>query len=76
MILFLSFKVTKEDVDNSRPDTSLLCLKFKVTFKGHQELTDLELTFNGMRDEDSLVIFSYDLQSGMDNINRYINILI
>ena len=61
----------------TQPDTNVLpYLKFKVTLKDHQKLTDLELTFNGMREMISLVITSDELQDGMDNINRYINILI
>ena len=56
-------KVTKEDVDNSNVDTALLFLKLKVTSKAEQKvLTDLELTFKGMSDANSLTIASYELQ--------------
>lgn len=57
-------KVTKEDVDNSRPDTALLYLKFEVTRKAEQQkLSNLKLTFKGMRDDESLTITSDELQS-------------
>ena len=56
-------KVTKEAVDNSHPDTALRYLKFVATLKSEQEnISDLKLTFKGMRDEESLIIPSYDLQ--------------
>ena len=56
-------KVTKEDVDNSRPDTALLYLKFEVTRKAEQQkLSNLKLTFKGMRDDESLTITSDELQ--------------
>ena len=61
-------KVAKEDVDNSSPDATLLSLKFEVTLKAEQkELKDLQLTFNGMRDENTLTITSYQLQSMQSN---------
>ena len=56
-------KVTKEAVDNSRPNTALLFLKFRAILKAEQKLSDLKLTFKGMRDEDTLIITSDDLQS-------------
>ena len=56
-------KVTKEDVDNSHPDTALLYLKFEATHKTEQEkLSNLKLTFKGMRDEESVTITSDELQ--------------
>ena len=72
-------KVTKEDVDKSRPDTALLYLYYEVTLKANQEkFTNLELTFKGMRDEESIIIItSDDLQSmasqiGMIHKNIYL----
>ena len=71
-------KVTKEDVDKSQPDNALLHFYFEVTLKVEQkELTDLELTFKGMRDENRLIITSYQLQSvegnaGMIYKNTYL----
>ena len=57
------YKVTKEAVDKSHPDTALLYLKFKATLKAEQMLSDLELTFKGMKDEESLIITTDDLKS-------------
>ena len=56
-------KVTKEAVDKSHPDTTLHFLKFKATLKAEQKLSDLKLTFKGMRDEESLIITSHELQN-------------
>ena len=57
-------KVTKEAVDSSRLDTALLYLKFEATHKAEQEkLSNLKLTFKGMRDDESLTITSNELQS-------------
>ena len=61
--IYICYKVTKEDVYNSCPDTALCYLKFQATLKSKQEnISDLELTFNGMRDEKTVTIPSYDLQ--------------
>ena len=70
MIQLIFFdKVTKEAVDNSRPDTVLLCLTFEATLKADQELSDLELAFKGMREEESVIIniTSFQLQSIQNN---------
>ena len=57
-------KVTKEDVDKSRPDTALLYLKFEATHKAEQKkLSNLRITFKGTRDEESVIITSGELQS-------------
>ena len=55
-------KVSKKVVDKCQPDTALPCLKFIAFLKDDKKVTDLELTFKGMRKETSLVIASYDLQ--------------
>ena len=62
-------KVTKEAVDNSRPDTALLCLTFEATLKTNQEVSDIELTFKGMSEEESVIIniTSFQLQSMQNN---------
>ena len=61
-------KVTKKDVDESRPDTSLLFLKFRATLKAEQnEPTDLELIFTGMSDAKSLTVTSDELQPSQDS---------
>ena len=72
-------KVTKKAVDKSQPDTALLYLKFKASLKPSENLADLELTFNGMRDGESLVITSNELEAiqgktGMNIRICYINI--
>ena len=60
--LNIFLKVAKDVVDQATLGSSLLYLHFTVKPKDPQKLTDLELTFNGMRDEKTLVITSYELQ--------------
>ena len=67
-------KVTKKAVDKSQPDTALLYLKFKASLKPNQDLADLELTFKGMRDGESLVIASNELQAIKGKTGRKIRI--
>ena len=63
-MIYIFDKVTKEDVDKSHPDTALLYLKFEATHKADLEkISNLKLTFEGTRDEDSVIITSDDLQS-------------
>ena len=63
-MIIIFYKVTKEAVDNSRPDSALLYFKFEATHKAEQEkLSNLKLTFKGMRDEESVIITSGELQS-------------
>ena len=64
LITTLSIKITKFAVDQFQYGSALPSIKLKVTPKlPHRELNDLELTFKGMRDDTSLVITSYKLQS-------------
>ena len=60
--LNIFLKVAKDVVDQATLGSSSLYLHFTVKPKDPQKLTDLELTFNGMRDEKTLVITSYELQ--------------
>ena len=68
-------KVSKETVDNSRLDTALLCLTFEATLKADQKLSDLELTFKGMREEKNVFvkITSFQLQSMLNNTGMIYN---
>ena len=60
---FVLLKVSRKVIDQCQPDTPVLpYLKFKVSLKDKRKLTDLELTFNGISQQMSLVIASYDLQ--------------
>ena len=60
---FVSLKVSRKLIDQCQPDTAVLpYLKFRVTLKDERKLTDLELTFNGMSEQMSLVIACYELQ--------------
>ena len=58
-----------------KPDTALPYLKFQAFLKDDKEVTDLKLSFKGMREEASLMIASYDLQQmkGMEfrQLNYY-----
>ena len=67
--LILFYKVTKEAVDTSRPDTALLCLTFEATLKTDKKLSDLELIFKGIREEESVIIniTSHQLESMQSN---------
>ena len=57
------FKVSRKLIDQCQPDTAVLpYLKFKVSLIDKKELTDLELTFNGISEKMSLVIACYELQ--------------
>ena len=67
-------KITKKAVDKSQPDTALLSLKFKASLKPSENLADLELTFKGMRDGESLVIASNELQAIQGKTGKKIRI--
>ena len=67
-------KITKKAVDKSQPDTALLYLKFKASLKPGEDLADLELTFKGMRDGESLVIACNELQAIQGKTGRNIKI--
>ena len=58
----MSFKVCRKVVDKCQPDTALPYIKFKVSLKDEKKLTDLDLTFKGIRQKTTLVIGCYDLQ--------------
>ena len=62
IFIFIVLKIFKETVDRCQPDTALPYLNFKALLKDDEDVTDLELSFKGMREETSLVIASYDLQ--------------
>lgn len=55
-------KVTKEAVDQSNPGSALVYLKFIATLKDTTECSNLVLPFNGMRDNEPIVIASCELQ--------------
>ena len=60
---FVSLKISRKLIDQCQPDTAVLpYLKFRVTLKDEKKLTDLELTFNGISEQMSLVIVCYELQ--------------
>ena len=60
---FVLLKVSRKLIDRCQPDTAVLpYLKFKVSLKDEKKLTDLELTFNGISEQMSLVIACYELQ--------------
>ena len=61
-LAIVSSKVTKEDVDNSQPDTLLLDLTLNATLKEIQEPPDLKLRFTGTKEDVMLVIPGYKLQ--------------
>ena len=63
MLDFVLLKVSRKLIDQCQPDTAVLpYLRFKVSLKDERKLTDLELTFNGISEQMSLVIACYQLQ--------------
>ena len=63
MLTLLSLnKVTKEAVDQSNPGSALVYLQFIATLKDTAECSNLVLPFNGMRDNEPIVIASCELQ--------------
>ena len=74
MLTLLSLhKVTKEAVDQSNPGSALLYLKFKATLKDTAESSNLVLPFKGMRDNEPIVIASYELQQIQNTTGVNIN---
>ena len=60
---FVLLKVSRRLIDQCQPDTAVLpYLKFKVSLKDERKLPDLELTFNGISEQMSLVISCYELE--------------
>ena len=63
MLDFVLLKVSRKLIYQCQPDTAVLpYLRFKVSLKDERKLTDLELTFNGISEQMSLVIACYQLQ--------------
>ena len=58
----MSFKVCRKVVDQCQPDAALPYIKFQVSLKDEKKLTDLDLTFKGIREKTTLVIGCYQLQ--------------
>ena len=71
-ITFLN-KVTKGAVDQSNPGSALLYLKFQAILKDTAEYSNLVLPLKGMKDNEPIVISSYELQQAPNTTGVNIN---